>query len=101
MLDEALRSMGRTLCRYPLPGEETFPYCWWCPEIEVFPELMQYAPSTGPDAYCFKAFAEAMEIIPSLSENAGLNPLEQLLSCVTVMPKGEKTAGIYVRKGCI
>ena len=31
---------------------------------------------TGADAYCFKAFAEALEIIPyTLSENAGLNPI--------------------------
>ena len=31
---------------------------------------------TGADAYCFKAFAEALEIIPyTLAENAGLNPI--------------------------
>ena len=40
-------------------------------------ELMLLAHTlTGADAYCFKAFAEAMEIIPyTLSENAGLNPI--------------------------
>ena len=31
---------------------------------------------TGADAYCFKQFAEALEIIPyTLAENAGLNPI--------------------------
>ena len=30
----------------------------------------------GADAYCFKAFAEALEVIPyTLAENAGLNPI--------------------------
>lgn len=34
---------------------------------------------TGADAYCFKAFAEALEIIPyTLAENAGLNPIGML-----------------------
>ena len=30
----------------------------------------------GADAYCFKAFAEAREVIPyTLAEKAGLNPI--------------------------
>merc|ERR1712241_485212 len=43
------------------------------PETEVSRELMQHANTlTGADAYCFKAFAEALEIIPyTLAENAG------------------------------
>ena len=47
------------------------------PETEVSRQLMLYANTlTGADAYCFKAFAEALEIIPyTLSENAGLNPI--------------------------
>ena len=47
------------------------------PETEISRELMLHANTlTGADAYCFKAFAEAMEIIPyTLSENAGLNPI--------------------------
>jgi T-complex protein 1 subunit delta len=38
---------------------------------------MDYANTlVGADAYCFKAFAEAMEVIPyTLAENAGLNPI--------------------------
>lgn len=35
---------------------------------------------TGADAYCFKQFAEALEIIPyTLAENAGLNPIGNLI----------------------
>jgi hypothetical protein len=47
------------------------------PETEISRELMLHANSlTGADAYCFKAYAEALEIIPyTLSENAGLNPI--------------------------
>ena len=47
------------------------------PETEISRELMLYANTlTGADAYCFKGFAEALEIIPyTLSENAGLNPI--------------------------
>ena len=30
----------------------------------------------GADAYCFRAYAEALEVIPyTLAENAGLNPI--------------------------
>ena len=38
---------------------------------------MQFANGlVGADAYCFKAFAEALEVIPyTLAENAGLNPI--------------------------
>ena len=44
-------------------------------------ELMLHANTlTGADAYCFKAFAEALEIIPyTLAENAGLNPIGNYL----------------------
>merc|ERR1712200_85948 len=56
----------------------------------------------GADAYCFKAFAEAMEIIPyTLSENAGLNPIGTVTELRNRHAQGEKAAGINVRKGCI
>jgi len=46
-------------------------------ETELSIQLMEYANSLiGADAYCFKAFAEALEVIPyTLAENAGLNPI--------------------------
>ena len=46
-------------------------------ETELSLKLMQIANGlVGADAYCFKAFAEALEVIPyTLAENAGLNPI--------------------------
>ena len=46
-------------------------------ETELYLQLMSHANSlVGADAYCFKAFAEALEVIPyTLAENAGLNPI--------------------------
>merc|ERR1712110_860142 len=45
------------------------------PETELFLKLSDYANTlVGADAYCFKAFAEALEVIPyTLADNAGLN----------------------------
>ena len=52
-----------------------------CNNVTHCRELMQHANTlTGADAYCFKAFAEALEIIPyTLAENAGLNPIGKYL----------------------
>ena len=56
----------------------------------------------GADAYCFKAFAEAHEIIPyTLAENAGLNPIGTVTQLRNRHAQGEKTAGINVRNGAI
>lgn len=54
------------------------------------------------EAYCFQAFAEALEVIPTtLAENAGLNPISIVTELRNRHVKGDKTAGINVRKGCI
>ena len=64
---------------------------------------MEYANTiVGADAYCFKAFAEAMEIIPyTLAENAGLNPIATVTELRNRHAQGEIHAGINVRKGMI
>ena len=63
------------------------------PEIEVSQLLMSYSQSlTG---------MEAMEIIPyTLAENAGLNPITVVTELRNRHAKGEKNAGINVRKVC-
>merc|ERR1719420_2764915 len=73
------------------------------PETEVSRELMLHANSVaGADAYCFKQFADAMEVIPyTLAENAGLNPIATVTELRNKHAQGEKTAGINVRKGAI
>ena len=62
--------------------------------------LMEYAQTLpGMQAYCVRAFAEAMEVIPStLAENAGLNPIGVVTELRNRHAQGEKTAGINVRK---
>jgi len=73
------------------------------PEIEASMQLMNYAKTlTGKEAYCFKAFAEALEIIPyTLAENAGLSPIAVVTELRNKHANGEKFAGINVRKGCV
>lgn len=54
------------------------------------------------EAYCFQAYAEALEVIPTtLAENAGLNPISIVTELRNRHANGEKTAGINVRKGLI
>ena len=54
------------------------------------------------EAYCFTAYAEALEIIPTtLAENAGLNPISIVTELRNKHAMGERTAGINVRKGQI
>ena len=57
---------------------------------------------TGLRSYCVKAFAEALEIIPyTLSENAGLNPINIVTELRNRHNGGESSAGINVKKGII
>jgi len=54
---------------------------------------------TGMEAYCFQAYAEALEVIPTtLAENAGLNPISIVTELRNRHALGERTAGINVRK---
>lgn len=74
------------------------------PEIEIAIRLADYANTlTGMEQYCFKAYAEALEVIPyTLAENAGLNPIATVTELRNRHSQGgEYTAGINVRKGHI
>jgi T-complex protein 1 subunit delta len=70
------------------------------PEVELSLQLMEYANTLkGTEQYCFRAFAEALEIIPfTLAENAGLNPIATVTELRNRHAQGEITAGINVRK---
>ena len=72
-------------------------------ETELFLKLNEYANTlVGADAYCFKAFAEALEVIPyTLAENAGLNPIATVTELRNKHAQGEVNSGINVRKGTI
>jgi T-complex protein 1 subunit delta len=70
------------------------------PEIHVSRMLSQHAQSLkGMEAYCFQAYADALEVIPTtLAENAGLNPIAIVTELRNRHALGERNAGINVRK---
>jgi len=104
VLDEAERSLHDALCVVRcLVKKRALIAGGGAPETEVFLRLDEYAQTlTGMEAYCFRAFAEALEVIPyTLAENAGLNPIATVTELRKRHALGEKTAGINVRKGTI
>jgi len=63
--------------------------------------LRDYAPTVGGrEQMAIEAFANAMEVIPkTLSENAGLDPIDMMLGIRNAHKKGQKYAGINVFTG--
>jgi len=104
VLEEADRSLHDALCvirclvkkRFLIPGGGA-------PEAELSVKLTQYAQSLqGMDAYTFRSFAQALEVIPSiLAENAGLSSISTVTELRNRHANGETHAGINVRKGTI
>ena len=104
VLDETERSLHDALCvvrsiikrKAMVPGGSA-------PETEIAVKLTDLANKTqGFKSYCLKAFADALEVIPyTLAENAGLKPVEIVTELRNKHRKGEKYAGINVKKGII
>jgi thermosome len=71
------------------------------PELEMSKVLKQYAETlSGKEQLAVKAFAEALEAITiTLSENAGLDPIDVLSDLRSRHEKGEVWAGIEVLSG--
>jgi archaeal chaperonin len=65
--------------------------------------LRDYAPTVGGrEQMAIEAFANAIEIIPkTLSENAGLDPIDMMLEIRNAHKKGKKYSGINVALGKI
>ncbi|XP_005093436.1 T-complex protein 1 subunit delta [Aplysia californica] len=104
VLEEADRSLHDALCVIRcLVKKRALIAGGGAPEIELSMKLMEYANSlSGVEQYCFRSFAEALEVIPfTLAENAGLNPIATVTELRTKHASGERTAGINVRKGAI
>ncbi|XP_071454958.1 T-complex protein 1 subunit delta [Hetaerina americana] len=104
VLEEADRSLHDALCVVRcLVKQRALIAGGGAPETEICLQLAEYAQTiTGVDAYCFRAFANALEVIPStLAENAGLNPIATVTELRNRHAQGEVTAGINVRKGAI
>lgn len=71
------------------------------PEIRVSRLLSQHARTLrGMKAYCFQAYADALEVIPTtLADNAGLaNPVAVITELRSRPAAGERNAGINIRK---
>lgn len=104
VLEEAARSLHDALCVVRcLVKKRAQIVGGGAPEIEMALQLAAAAQTVdGVDAYCYRAFADALEVIPStLAENAGLNPIATVTELRNRHAQGEKTAGINVRKGAI
>ncbi|KAJ3379791.1 T-complex protein 1 subunit delta [Entophlyctis sp. JEL0112] len=101
VLEEAERSLHDALCVIRcLVKKRALIAGGGAPEIHVSQRLLEYSKTLkGMEAYCFAAFAEALEVIPTtLAENAGLNPIAIVTELRNRHSKGEVTAGINVRK---
>ena len=64
-------------------------------------KLRDYAPSVGGrEQMAIEAFANAIEIVPkTLSENAGLDPIDMMLEIRSAHKKGKKYTGINIPSG--
>ena len=71
--------------------------------IAIAMALRDYAPSIGGrEQMAIEAFANAIEIVPkTLSENAGLDPIDMMLEIRSEHKKGNKYAGIDVFSGTV
>ena len=68
------------------------------PEAAVAKALKEYSQQfSGREQLAIAAFAEAMEVIPrTLSENAGLDPIDMLVTLRAAHDEGKTTYGINV-----
>uniref|UniRef100_A0A1I7YDE9 T-complex protein 1 subunit delta n=1 Tax=Steinernema glaseri TaxID=37863 RepID=A0A1I7YDE9_9BILA len=104
VLEEADRSLHDALCvvrclvkkRALIPGGGA-------PEMEIAVQLRHIAQSKlGAEQYCWKAFADALELIPyTLAENAGLSPIATVTELRNKHAEGCKDFGVNVRKGYV
>ncbi|KAK3704423.1 T-complex protein 1 subunit delta [Vermiconidia calcicola] len=102
ILDEAERSLHDAMCiirclvkkRALLPGGGA-------PEMAVSTQLAQMSTTANyPDSICFKAFADALEVVPvTLAENAGLNSIKVVTELRARQAKGETNVGVSIKRG--
>jgi len=104
VLEEAARSLHDALCVVRcLVKERAVIAGGGAPEIELSVRLNQYALGlSGVEAYCYKAFAEALEVIPlTLAENSGMSAINAVTELRKLHAEGQKSAGLNVKKGAI
>lgn len=102
ILDEAERSLHDALCVIRcLVKKKALIAGGGAPEIEIASQLSKQSRAlTGTEAICWKAFADAMEVIPTtLAENAGLNSIKVVTELRHKHEFGEKNAGVSIKSG--
>ena len=102
IVDEAERSIHDALCVVrDIVEEPKILAGGGAPELEVSRALKKYAETLpGREQLAVKSFAEAFETVPvTLTENAGLDPIDILSELRARHEKGETWAGIEVRSG--
>jgi chaperonin GroEL (HSP60 family) len=102
LVDEAERSIHDALCVVKDVIEEpSIVAGGGAPELEVSRMLKKYAETLpGREQLAVRAFAEALEAVPTtLTENAGLDPIDVLSELRARHEKGETWAGIEVNNG--
>eukprot|EP00933_Yihiella_yeosuensis_P057159 TRINITY_DN5676_c0_g1_i1.p1 TRINITY_DN5676_c0_g1~~TRINITY_DN5676_c0_g1_i1.p1 ORF type:complete len:532 (+),score=145.99 TRINITY_DN5676_c0_g1_i1:89-1684(+) len=104
LLDETERSIHDALCVVrSLVKKKAMIAGGSAPEMEVSQKLQVWARTVGGiSAVCIEQYAEALELVPyTLAENAGLQPVDIVTKLRAAHAKGEKFAGINVKKGCV
>jgi thermosome len=102
IVDEAERSVHDALCVVrDVIEEPKIVAGGGAPELEVSRMLKKYAETLpGREQLAVRAFAEALEAVPvTLTENAGLDPIDILSDLRSRHEKGETWAGIEVNNG--
>ena len=102
IVDEAERSLHDALCVVRDIVEEPKVLAGGgAPEIEVSKMLRKYAETLpGREQLAVRSFAEALEAVPvTLTENAGLDPIDILSELRARHEKGETWVGIEVHSG--
>ena len=102
IVDEAERSIHDALCVVrDIVEEPKIVAGGGAPELEVSRMLKKYAETLpGREQLAVRGFAEALESIPmTLTENAGLDPIDVLSELRARHEKGETWAGIEVISG--
>lgn len=102
VLAEAARSLHDAQCVVRSLVKERFLIAGGgAAESEAAYRLKEYSLGlSGKDAYCFAAFADALEVIPyTLAENAGMKPIEVVTELRAKHAENVMGAGINVKKG--
>lgn len=102
IVDEAERSIHDALCvvRDVVQEPKIVPG-GGAPEMEIARVLKEYADTlSGREALAVQRYAEALEAVPTtLSENAGLDPIDIISELRARHEKGEVWAGVDVHEG--